>query len=401
MFHFIVERFLFQYKGFAMQELAEEYYKNNGKDSLFLHHSPKIIFEKLNKKFKLKTIKEFLKQQKDYTLYRRNTGNNFKRNPYRVYHIDQTWEMDLLSLPSLSQFNSGYAHLLVCIDLFSRFAFVRSLRTKQPREIIKNLVDIFRTHNRRPNILRSDRGGEFNNKQVKSFLNKENIELRFPHTTLVAKCAFVESLNKSIRQYISRYLNWKRITGQPNENRYVDAIQALVDNYNHTRHSRLKIAPANVTKSNATQVYHRQKMQIERIKAKNPRLKQNEFVRVKRKRGVFEKATFLPQWSSEIYRINRVISRRPYPVYEIRDLKGREVEGKFYEQELQQIGLPLDTPIEIVQRPSIFERNKKVKTRTLIGNTRILDLNEEKQKNKENNYSDVLSFLSSLTKNKK
>lgn len=119
----------------------------------------------------------------------------------------------------------------------------------------------------------------------------------------------------------------------------------------------------------------------------------NEFVRVKRRRETFEKATFQPQWTNEIFRIYRVIMRRPYPVYEICDLNGKLVNGKFYARELQRIQLPNDTPIEILQRPNIFETTKKVKTKTKTGGIRFINSEEEKQKRKENNYADVISKL--------
>lgn len=376
-----------------MQRLAKQYYKDDGKNSLYFLHTPKSLYKKLNKQVKQSTVNDFLQQQRNYTLFKRPTEFRFKRNPYRVFHIDQCWEIDLLSFPSLAKFNSGFSHLLVCIDLFSRYAFVRCLRTKKPHEIIKNLVDIFRSSNRKPTILRSDKGGEFINKEVKGFLKKENIEMRTPLTTLKAKCAYAESLNRTLRLLISRYLNYKKVTHQPNEHRYVDAIQSIVDTYNHTRHSRLKMAPADVNKANATRVYHLQKLQAEKIQPKAPRLMENTFVRVIRKRKLFDKATLQPYWSDEIFRVKDVIMRRPFPLYILQDLKGQTINGKFYEQELQQIQLPLDTPIKILQKPNIFEKNKKTQVRTIVGKTRVVDLKEEKYRRRENNYSDVVSRL--------
>lgn len=376
-----------------MERLTSRYYKNDVENPLFLQHSSKILYKKLNGRVKLKNIKNFLEQQRNYTLFKQPSGKNSERNPYRVYFIDQCWEMDLMSLPALAKYNSGFVHILVCIDLFSRFAFARCLRTKKPREVIGNLIDIFKSHNRKPFTLVSDKGGEFVNKNVKDFLQKEKIKFRTPVTTLKAKCSLVERLNRSLRQRLSRFFNYKKLIGKSNANRYYDSIQLIVDDYNRTRHSTLGIAPVNVTAKNSTQVYHRLKLQREKIPSKAAIFMVNEFVRVKRRRETFEKATFQPQWTNEIFRIYRVIMRRPYPVYEICDLNGKLVNGKFYARELQRIQLPNDTPIEILQRPNIFETTKKVKTKTKTGGIRFINSEEEKQKRKENNYADVISKL--------
>lgn len=139
-------------------DLEQKFYANDEKNPLYLSHSAKILSEKLNHKVNAKTISEFLRQQRSYTLYKNSTRKNNERNPYRVYSLDQLWEIDLAMLPQLAAANSGYIYILVCIDVFSRYAFARALQTKQPREIVKALADIFKTTNRKLYMIQSDAG---------------------------------------------------------------------------------------------------------------------------------------------------------------------------------------------------------------------------------------------------
>lgn len=86
---------------------------------------------KSTKGLSLQAVKRFLQQQRVYTLNKNSTKPTSERNPYRVMGIDQLWELDLVTFPKLTKFNSGYVYLLVVIDVFSRFAFVRPLQNNR------------------------------------------------------------------------------------------------------------------------------------------------------------------------------------------------------------------------------------------------------------------------------
>ena len=78
---------------------------------------------KQEEKFKLsrKQISDWLLSQGTYTLHKQ-ARRNFRRN--RV--IDEECQMDLADMQSLKQYNDGYRCLLVCIDVFSKYAWIYS-----------------------------------------------------------------------------------------------------------------------------------------------------------------------------------------------------------------------------------------------------------------------------------
>ena len=58
-------------------------------------------------------------------------------------------------------------------------------------------------------------------------------------------------------------------------------------------------------------------------------------VRISKARRTFQKG-YLPSWTEEIFTITKLIPRQS-PVYKIADYHGDELEGTFYEQELQKV----------------------------------------------------------------
>ena len=68
-------------------------------------------------------------------------------------------------------------------------------------------------------------------------------------------------------------------------------------------------------------------------KPKKPKFKVGDRVRISKKKGKFEKG-YTTRWTREIFVIEKVLNTNPV-TYKIKDLKGEEIKGSFYEQELQ------------------------------------------------------------------
>ena len=67
-----------------------------------------------------------------------------------------------------------------------------------------------------------------------------------------------------------------------------------------------------------------------------PRLKVGDIVRIQKskyKRKVFDKG-YTPNWTEEIFLIDKIQSTNPI-TYRLKDLNNEEIQGSFYERELQ------------------------------------------------------------------
>ena len=83
-------------------------------------------------------------------------------------------------------------------------------------------------------------------------------------------------------------------------------------------------------------------------KISNPRLKLGDTVRITKKKTIFDKG-HMPRWTEEIFRISQAQHTDP-PTHKISDTKGEEIQGAFYEQELQRTTQEVFTIEKVIRR---------------------------------------------------
>ena len=86
----------------------------------------------------MKDVKNWLSKDLIYTLHH-PTRRNYTTRRVLVHRMDEQWQADLVDLQKLVSFNKGYKYLLVCIDILSKYAWVRPLKTKTGNELTKAL----------------------------------------------------------------------------------------------------------------------------------------------------------------------------------------------------------------------------------------------------------------------
>lgn len=124
--------------------------------------------------------------------------------------------------------------------------------------------------------------------------------------------------------------------------RYIDALEDIVNTYNSRVHRSIGIAPNDVNLDNQEEIWWRLYPPI--IDKQRPSLKRGQFVRISKNKLAFEKG-YGGLLSGEIYRVTEVKETLP-PVYEIEDLNGEKITGTFYENELQRVEKPKTYKIE-------------------------------------------------------
>ena len=174
-------------------------------------------------------------------------------------------------------------------------------------------------------MLWTDKGSEFISKNFKEVLKREGIQLY--HTENEEKSRVVERWNKTMKNKM-----WKMFTAN-NNTVYWDKIAKLVDDFNNTRHSSIKMIPVNASKKeNEENVFANLYGELIYLKPKKPKFAIGDKVRILQyKRKVFGKG-FTPNWTEEIFTVDKVLTTKPV-TYRIVDLMGEATEGSFYEQE--------------------------------------------------------------------
>jgi transposase InsO family protein len=289
-------------------------------------------FHKNHKNLPLKQIKTELEQDPTYTLHKQ-IKRKFKRRQVQVSGRGEQWQIDLLDVSKLKHQNSHFTFLLTCIDVFSRFAYVVPLKSKEGKSCAEALKLILANSPSAPKFIYSDAGHEFTNKHCKDVYKTHNIIHILTQSTF--KAAIVERFNKTLRQKIWRYMTFKKTK------RYVDVLQDLVKSYNDTIHSSIGLAPSKVNEHNEAEIKIRLYGDPDEPVFIKFKFKIGDYVRLIIDKKVYEKGATI-NWSEEIYIIDQLIPSVP-PVYKIRDLKGTLFDWNYYANELQAVKYPYDT----------------------------------------------------------
>ena len=247
--------------------------------------------------------------------------------------IDEIWAADMVEMQKFSKWNKGIKYLLMVIDVFSKYGWIRGLKDKKTETVSKAFDDIFKTK-RKPQMLWTDKGSEFISNHFKEFLKRAGIKLY--HTENEEKSSVVERWNKTMKNRM-----WKMFTVN-NNTVYWDKIDKLVNDYNNARHSSIKMTPVEASKKkNESKVWSNLYGESIYLKPGKSKFAIGDKVRIsKYKRKVFDKG-YTPNWTEEIFVINKVLPTKPV-TYSIVDLMGEAIKGSFYEQELQKANKTAD-----------------------------------------------------------
>lgn len=273
----------------------------------------------------VKKVSAWLSKQPTYTLHR-PLKRKFPRRKYVTRAIDDNWQMDLCEMPKFDADNDGYHYILTIIDVFSRFAFARALKTKTGIEVSAALKDVFTISKRQPHHIQVDGGTEFFNQHVLNLLKIYNIQLYSVYSEI--KCGIIERFNRSLKDRMYRYFTY---TGSY---RWIDVLPDLIKAYNNSQHSSIKLAPADVNKENETDVWLEQYKDLK--PATKTKFKIGDTVRISKAKKTFNRG-FTKNWTFEEFIINAVDTKFQPAVYELRDGNNEIVRGRFYEQELQKV----------------------------------------------------------------
>ena len=242
-----------------------------------------------------------------------------KFNKKKVYSQfkDNIWGVDLADMQSLSKKNKSIKYLLCAIDLYSKYAFVVPLKDKKGISVTNGFNKIIKQSGRKPNKLWVDQGSEFYNHVFKRWLSRNNIIMY--STYIEGKSVVAEKFIRTLKNKL-----YKHMTAS-GKNVYYDVLDDVLNKYNNTKHSAIKMKPIDV--KNNKRVY------IDEHNEKYSRFKVGDRVRISKFKNIFAKG-YTPNWSREIFIVNKINDTVPY-TYNIKGLNDEEIISSFYDRELQ------------------------------------------------------------------
>jgi transposase InsO family protein len=277
---------------------------------------------KLHPQLQRTDVEKWLEKQDTYTLHK--PARRKLRTEPRVFvkHIDDQWGIDLCEMGNIARFNDGQRYILTCIDILSKYAWAVPVKSKDGSSVKNAFSEILKSTSRRPKRVESDKGKEFYNAPFQRLLQEHGIA-HFSSNSR-HKCSVVERFNRTLKSLLYKHF------AAGNTYNWISILENVLGIYNNRYHRSIKTAPANVSRQNEAAIHrvlYKQKPKSGRL------LKIDQLVRISKVKKIFEKG-YLPNYTEEVFKINKVHDKRAPHRYELEDLLGEQIEGKFVSDEL-------------------------------------------------------------------
>ena len=121
---------------------------------------------------------------------------------------------------------------------FSKYAWVVPLKDKKGASIVAGFQSILKQSNRKPNKIWVDKGSKFYNTSFKKWLQDNDIVMYSTHNE--GKSVVTERFIRTIKSKIYNYIT------SISKNVYIDKLDDIVNEYNNTYQTTIKIKPLDV-----------------------------------------------------------------------------------------------------------------------------------------------------------
>ena len=229
----------------------------------------KLYFDPSGYQSKQNLYKEARKQDKTitmkfvnewYDIFNEKTRYYGSKNSSVAPHANYEYQIDLFFIPDLE--NQKFKIGMACIDIFTKYAVVVPIRSKQIPDFLAGLIECLNNMKKKPKFIYSDEEGALTSHAVKGYLEKENIYI----ITTRNHAHFVERFIRTFELMLRKRIDYDMQQGKEVQwHNYIFPILLTYNNKNE--HNTTGLTPADATKhENALDV----KMNIE-LKAKRER----------------------------------------------------------------------------------------------------------------------------------
>ena len=283
-----------RYKAFSIAKNLKYYGFQRGLVSM--------VYTFFNKKSKISGIENEIKQNEQLTeeLHKLIT-KKIKRGKVYSSFKGNIWGADLANMQLIRKYNKEIRFLLCAIDIFSKYGWVVPLKNKKGITIVDAFQKILNDSKRKPNKIWVYKGSEFYNRSMKSWLEKNSIEMYLTHNE--GKSVVAERFIRTLKNKIYKHMT------SISKNVYIDELVYIVNKYNNIYHRTIKMKPIDV---------------------------KDEFGdhgKISKYKNIFAKG-YTPNLSEEIFVIKKIKNTVPW-TYVINDANGKEIIGTFYKKELK------------------------------------------------------------------
>ncbi|XP_065645501.1 uncharacterized protein LOC136075975 [Hydra vulgaris] len=232
---------------------------------------------------------------------------HFRKRKVIVNGIDEVWAASLIDMKSFSKFNDCIKYLLMVIDVFSKYGWIVPLKIKTGVDVANALNKIFGNS--------------------KKFHRSEAFGVELYSTENEEKSCVVERWNRTMKDKMFKYFSAN------STRKNIDVLDEMVNKYNNTKHSSIKMTPVEARDKKNEKIFWLNLNGNVRSESVRPKFSIGDKVRITKKKGTFEKG-YTPRWTEEVFTVSQVQFTDP-PTYKITENNSEEIQGTFYEQEMQ------------------------------------------------------------------
>jgi hypothetical protein len=306
-----------------VQELKEKY---TDVTSPLGYTDAKTIYTYFKGGLHMDQIMEFLSSKDAYTLTKRTRRARYYNMTY-CKSLRENIQMDVFFMQEFQKDNDGITHILLGVDVWSRFMWSCPIRNTSANEGLRGTKEILTLAGGYTKNLTVDKGSEFISNKYKTYIKGQKIKLHYTNS----KASIVERAILTLKRYIYRYM------AETDKLKYIDKLDHFVNIYNDHFHRFLQMSPREAEmKENQKRVKraHDRKKAEMRSRRQKPRFKPGDKIRLSRIKNRMERG-FDNTHNYEIFEIDSIDTNLPIPRYYVKQPETNEkIQGCFYANEI-------------------------------------------------------------------
>lgn len=313
----------------TLEEILNKiYYKEHNYDGVDLLYKKAKVFDTTIKKSDVKT---WLDKQLSKQLTANKTGKKeflpiYSETPY-------SFQLDLTFFPRYKKQNDNNYVLFTAININTRFAYAYYSKDKE----MHTILDMLKQMEKKTviNSLTCDEGTEFTNNEFVKYCDNHNIDLYFVKNDS-HKLGIINRFHRTLKDKLKKHfiatdnLNW------------IDAIDKIIYNYNHTVNTGIGIEPSKVDAFIEHQIVTLKRDITTLMNSKEELFKVGDKVRILNKNVVFQDK-LLPKYSSTVFIVDKVFNNACIVKHgdtEMRIKNSQLIKNNFVDNQKELINIP-------------------------------------------------------------
>ena len=248
-----------------------------------------------DKSITMDDVNEFFKKNVEEKRRPRGENSFVAKEPYWEY------QLDIFFISNNDLENPKFRAGLVLIDIFTKYAVVVPIKSKQPDDILAGMMEGMNKMGKKPKMIYSDEESSLKTETITSYLEEEKIELHKAR----GHPAFAERFMRTFKDKLFKRVENDEKKGKENL-QWIDYITEIMLTYNDKDvHSATGLTPKDARQSkNAMKAKLNMSMKAKKTRL-YPELNVNDEVKVMRKKAITEKAN-TSHWLKERYTVKRI-----------------------------------------------------------------------------------------------